>query len=108
MSEKRSAVSWDELKDELFDEADKVEIDRLAKALHAQVRAYRLTEIRKRREATQVEVAHRMGVSQARVSDIERGRLTRAEVDTLAAYADALGGRLRIVADFGEETLILG
>jgi predicted XRE-type DNA-binding protein len=49
-----------------------------------------------------------MGVSQARVSAIERGKLDRAELSTLAAYVTALGGKLEIVADFGDEKMILG
>ena len=36
-----------------------------------------------------------MGVTQARVSRIERGQLERTEVDTLAAYVKALGGKLK-------------
>src|SRR5690606_34342440 len=108
MADEFAAVPWDELKDELFDPDDQDEIERRAQTLRAKVRAYRLAEIRKRRDTTQVELAHLMGVSQARVSDIERGELTRSEVDTLAAYVAALGGKLKIIADFGEETLVLG
>jgi hypothetical protein len=49
-----------------------------------------------------------MGVSQARVSRIEKGQLERSEVETLAAYVKALGGKLKIIADFGDETYVLG
>jgi predicted XRE-type DNA-binding protein len=49
-----------------------------------------------------------MGISQARVSAIERGQIDRTELSTLAAYVAALGGKLEIVADFGDEKLILG
>lgn len=101
-------ASWDDLRDELFDAEDQAEIERRAEHLRAEVRAYRLAEVRKRQHTTQVELAQRMGVSQARVSDIERGQLTRSEVDTLAAYVAALGGKLKIVADFGDESLVLG
>jgi DNA-binding XRE family transcriptional regulator len=74
----------------------------------AEVRAQRLAEVRKRQHATQVEVAAAMGVSQARVSKIEKGELERSEVETLAAYVKALGGKLKIIADFGDETYVLG
>jgi predicted XRE-type DNA-binding protein len=57
---------------------------------------------------TQVQVAEAMGVTQARVSRIEKGQLERSEVDTLAAYVKALGGKLKIVADFGDEAYVLG
>jgi predicted XRE-type DNA-binding protein len=62
----------------------------------------------RRQHTTQVEVAKAMGVTQARVSRIEKGQLERSEVDTLAAYVHALGGKLKIVADFGDETYVLG
>ena len=42
------------------------------------------------------------------MSAIERGHLDRAELSTITAYVTALGGRLEIVADFGDEKLILG
>ncbi|MGI8646991.1 MAG: transcriptional regulator [Acidimicrobiales bacterium] len=104
---KTSAVSWGELKEELFDVDDQRAIAAHAQVLRAQVRAYRLAEVRKRQHTTQVAVAHTMGVSQARVSEIERGHIIRSEVDTLAAYVGALGGNLRLVADFGDETITL-
>jgi hypothetical protein len=45
-----------------------------------------------------------MGVTQARVSRIEKGQLARGEGATLAASVQALGGKLKIVADFGGES----
>ena len=49
-----------------------------------------------------------MGVSQARISKIERGDISRNEVDTLRAYVTALGGRLEIVADFAGDRIVIG
>jgi hypothetical protein len=43
----------------------------------------------------------------ARLQD-RKGELERSEVDTLAAYVKALGGKLKIIADFGDETYVLG
>ena len=43
-----------------------------------------------------------MGVSQARVSKLEGGDLSHTELGTLQSYVAALGGTLRIVAEFGE------
>jgi len=48
-----------------------------------------------------------MGVSQRRVSAIEHGE-EQATRTTLAAYVTALGGRLRLVAEFEDESLALG
>lgn len=57
---------------------------------------------------TQAQLARTMGVSQARVSKIERGDVTRNEVDTLRAYVAAFGGRLEIVAAFAGDRMVLG
>jgi len=65
-----------------------------------QVRAEYLTEMRKKAGMTQAEVAEAMGVSQQRVSAIESGSV--AELATLADYIHALGGELKVIADFGD------
>lgn len=102
------ARTWDDIKTELgFTETELEEIDEGAQRLIAESRAYRLAEVRRRQRTTQVEVAKAMGVTQARVSRIEKGQLSRSEVDTLAAYVQALGGKLKIVADFGDESYVL-
>lgn len=44
-----------------------------------------------------------MGVSIARVSQIEHGEV--ATLDVIARYVEALGGRLDLVADFGDHTV---
>ncbi|MCX5526267.1 helix-turn-helix domain-containing protein [Streptomyces bobili] len=72
--------------------------DRLA----AEVRAYQLAEVRRDQALTQRDVAMAMGVSAPRVSAIEHGEVDRTEVATLRSYVEALGGRLRVVADFGD------
>jgi transcriptional regulator with XRE-family HTH domain len=64
------------------------------------VRAEYLTEMRKKAGLTQAEVAQVMGVSQQRVSVIESGGV--AELATLADYIHALGGELKVIADFGD------
>ncbi len=66
------------------------------------VRAWHLAQVRAEQDRTQEEVAHVMGVRQPRVSAIERGELDVVTLSTLRAYVRALGGRLRIVADFGD------
>ena len=52
---------------------------------------------------TQEQVATRMGVSVARVSQIEAGEVSTQDV--LGRYIAALGGTLRLIADFGDEQL---
>ncbi|GAB2914817.1 XRE family transcriptional regulator [Streptomyces mayteni] len=103
------AVSWETLTEKFgFTEAERDEITRGAQAMITASRVHRLAELRKRQHTTQVEVAQAMGVTQARVSRIEKGQLERSEVETLAAYVKALGGKLKIVADFGDESYVLG
>ena len=102
------AISWEQMKDELeLTDAERSEIKTGAQELIAQSRAYRLADVRRRQHATQTDIAKVMGVTQARVSRIEKGQLARSEVDTLAAYVQALGGKLKIIADFGDEAYVL-
>jgi predicted XRE-type DNA-binding protein len=73
-----------------------------------QARAYLLRQVRESRLARQEDVAEAMHVSQSRVSRIESGDITHAEMGTLSAYVRALGGVLRVTADFGDQMLTLG
>jgi DNA-binding XRE family transcriptional regulator len=66
-------------------------------------RGWRLAEMRKRRGLTQEQVAVRMGVSVARVSQIESGDVSTQDV--LNRFITALGGTLKLIADFGDEQL---
>src|SRR5689334_4349012 len=63
----------------------------------AEARGWRLADLRKRRGLTQDQVATRMGVSVARVSQIESGDVSTQEV--LNRYVGALGGTLKLIAD---------
>lgn len=68
-----------------------------------EARGWRLAEMRKRRGLTQEQVATRMGVTIPRVSQIESGDVSTQEV--LNRYITALGGTLKLIADFGDEQL---
>ena len=83
------------------------DVDAGAAALVARIRARTLAEQRVRLGLTQAEVAQRMGVRQERVSAIERAQPGATEVRTLAAYVEALGGRLQITAEFSGENVLL-
>lgn len=77
--------------------------DAARKEMHEAVQAQRLADIRKAHGLVrQADVAALMGVSQARVSKLESGDLSHTELGTLQSYVAALGGNLRIIADFGE------
>jgi transcriptional regulator with XRE-family HTH domain len=68
-----------------------------------EARGWRLAELRRRRGLTQEQVATRMEVTTARISQIENGDVSTQDV--LDRYVTALGGTLRIIADFGDEQL---
>jgi DNA-binding XRE family transcriptional regulator len=87
------------------DSADKAEIAAGMAQLRAEQRAFRLAEMRRRLGITQAQVAERMGVTQSRISAIEHAKPGATELRTLAAYVEALGGRLEIIADFGDQRL---
>jgi transcriptional regulator with XRE-family HTH domain len=67
------------------------------------IRGHELAEMRKSAGLTQAEVAATLGVSQARISQIEHGRVD--SLDTLRAYAEALGAEVAIVVSRGPLTL---
>jgi DNA-binding XRE family transcriptional regulator len=77
--------------------------DAAVSAMLDNARGWRLAELRKRRGMTQDQVAARMGVSVARVSQIERGDVSTQDV--LNRFIAALGGTLKLIADFGDEQL---
>lgn len=101
--------SWDEIEAEekatgrITEEEIRAGVDHL----RAVQRAYRLAEIRKAHGLTQTDLAREMHVSQRRVSAVEHGELSRTELSTVSSYVEALGGRVKIVADFGDEQLTL-
>jgi DNA-binding XRE family transcriptional regulator len=96
-------MRWEDLYDELYDADDRAEIEQLKTRLLAELKSHRLAQARKSRGLTQRDVAAAMGVSVARVSQIERGEVSG--VDVLERYAGAVGGRLRVVIDFGDELI---
>ncbi|MEV0525131.1 helix-turn-helix transcriptional regulator [Streptomyces sp. NPDC050439] len=74
-----------------------------ARRMLAEVRAWRLVEMRQERGYTQTQVAERMGVSKGRVSQIESGQVSGTDV--MARYVEALGGNLVMVAVFDDGEL---
>jgi DNA-binding XRE family transcriptional regulator len=65
--------------------------------------ALRLSELRGEIGVTQVEMAQRVGVSQANISRIEREE--DVYLSTLSGYVEALGGELQLNAVFPEKTI---
>jgi DNA-binding XRE family transcriptional regulator len=103
---KRIARDWEELERELHVAGvPPEEIEVGARHLLAVARGTQLADARKQVGLTQREVADTLGVSIARVSQIEHGEVSSFEV--IARYVEALGGRLDLVADFGDRTVRL-
>lgn len=103
------ARNWNDVRRDAV-AAGLVDGERVADAerqMREEVRAFKLAEVRKSQHVSQTTVAAHMGVKQPRVSAIERGELSKTELGTLSAYVAALGGKIRIVADFGDESVVL-
>lgn len=104
------ARNWREIRAEAITQGrlDPARADTARKEMHDAVQAHRLAEIRRALgHSRQADVAALMGISQARVSKLESGDLSHTELGTLQSYVAALGGNLRIVADFGDDSVEL-
>jgi predicted XRE-type DNA-binding protein len=104
------AVRWEDTKQEIrqiepgWDTPDRVaERERSRAEMRAEQRGYQLAQLRKNSGLTQAQVAALMGVTQARVSQIEHGRIT--EVDAIRGYVEALGGTVDVIARVGDWTI---
>ena len=103
------ARHWREVRAEVAEKLDEQDVSNASKTMQEEVRAHRLVEIRREQGWTRQDaVAEVMGNSQSRVSQIERGDLRHTQLGTLESYVEALGGHLRVVADFGDSSLTLG
>lgn len=104
------ARNWREVRAEAV-AAGRIDPQRAAaahKEAEEAVQAHRLAEVRRRRGMVrQSDIASLMGVSQARVSKLERGDLSHTELGTLQSYVAALGGELSITVSFGSERIEL-
>ena len=81
---------------------DSERVNRLVDKLEAEIRAYRLKELRKELNITQVELAQLLHVSQNRISRIEHGDIEKSPVDTLRKYVEAVGGTLTLEVQVGD------
>jgi transcriptional regulator with XRE-family HTH domain len=88
------AKKWSELKATLPPEV----IERARRKTEAMLAVIELNELRKARRLTQEQLAERLGIRQSNVSKLER----RANllVSTLRDVVEAMGGELRVTAQF--------
>ncbi|HVV21161.1 MAG TPA: XRE family transcriptional regulator [Pseudonocardiaceae bacterium] len=75
------------------------------RVVNAYILGYRLSQLRDEVGMTQTQLAERMGISQPRVSQMEKGDVGQLEIDTVRRYIAALGGKLKIVADFEDHAV---
>ena len=82
--------------DQLLPPARRQKVEKRAKALI--VEEMSLRDLRNARHRTQVRVARELGINQENVSRLER----RSDllISTLNGYVEAMGGTLRLVAEF--------
>jgi DNA-binding transcriptional regulator YiaG len=101
-----SHTRWSDIRGRHIQAIGEQEVEAGKNGLLTQVRAHRLTEIRKSRHMTQREVAAAMGITVGRVSQIEAGDISG--IDVLDRYVTAIGGTLELIANFGEEHIKVG
>lgn len=102
--------SWQDVRAEAVASGrlDRARVAVRTRRMLAEVRAYRLVEMRETLGLSQSDVATMLGVSRLRVSRIERGDMDHTEIATVRAYVGALGGEVEIVAKFGDERITIG
>jgi ribosome-binding protein aMBF1 (putative translation factor) len=71
----------------------------------AERRVTTLAALRKARELTQVQLAETLGMRQGDISKLEQRH--NLMLQTLARYIEATGGRLRVVAEYGNDRVEL-
>lgn len=82
---------------------DRERVEKHKQRMLAEVRAYRLRELREQAGLTQAQLAARIGVGQRQVSKIENGDLDNAKVGTIRRYLEAVGGGMTIEYVIGDE-----
>ncbi|THV42286.1 helix-turn-helix domain-containing protein [Glycomyces buryatensis] len=86
-------VRWSDIRSEAIERAGgAAAFEEGKRRILAEAQGFRLAELRRARGLTQLQIADRMGVTKGRVSQIEKGSISGQE--TLARYAEALGGHL--------------
>lgn len=72
-------------------------------ATEAYVLGCHLREIREEQGLTQSQVAESLGISQARVSQIERGEIH--DLETMRTYVRALGAKITVCVEYGDRVV---
>lgn len=81
-------------------------IERGAADMEREAAGYRLRQLREDAGHTQKSLAAIGGLSQARISQLERGHIAAARISTLRKYVEATGGELEVVVKRPDGTRI--
>ncbi len=81
---------------------DETDIAAAGHRMDAYVQGWNLAQMRKDAGITQVQLAQALGVTQSRISAIEHGDPDSMALTTIRTYIEALGGKLRLAAEFGD------
>ncbi|SRR5258708_7282813 len=94
------ARKWSEIADATMSPERRARSRARAKAAMAEMH---LSDLRRARELSQVELAEKLGIAQSEVSKVEK----RADVmlSTLRKYVEAAGGKLELVARFPDRDI---
>lgn len=84
---------------------DRERVEAHKERMLAEIRAYRLRELREQAGLTQTQLAERIGVGQRQVSKIEHGDLDNARIGTVRRYLEAVGGGLSIDYVVGDKRI---
>ncbi len=90
------------------EQIDETRVAELKGAAPTQVRPQRLAEVRSATGLGQEELSQRLGISQSRVSRIERGDLENTELTTLRAFVQALGDDIELMVRLSKERFLIG
>jgi DNA-binding XRE family transcriptional regulator len=101
----RTTVTVQELADRLGVPWESVQAH--SRKLDGVIAGYQLRELREANNVTQRELAQRIGVSQNRISKIEKGDFHKTQLRTVQKYIEALGGSVSINATFGDTVIPL-
>lgn len=93
--------------DDLIEAAglDADRVDEGVQRLWSTLGGYQLRALRVRAGLSQVQLAKRLGVSQNRISRLERGVLERVQIDTLRRFVEAVGASLIIDVEVNGQRL---
>lgn len=71
----------------------------------AEVRGYRLRELRESLGLTQIQLVEQVGISQRQVSAIERGDLENVKISTIRGYMRVVGVELAVECVVGDNRI---